>query len=399
MKILDRRATEAAAEVQEANARSVTRALVVDDDPDINRLVVMRLKTRGFTVESAVNGQEALDTISDRPPALQPDLIFTDVSMPVMGGLDLLAHIRQMDLDVAVIMMTAFGSEGVAIDALRRGADDYLRKPFERDEFQAVLERTVAHLELRRQNTALRLQLDERRRQLEAELARAGKVQLELLPHDMPHLPGFDLAAACVPAREVGGDFYDWQLPDDGILRLTLGDVMGKGMPAALVMATARAALRAVASEAKPEVAVQRAAEALEPDLDRSSSFLTLFRAHLDPPSGTLRYVDAGHGLAFLRRSDGSVEELQPRGIPLGVLPGTSREAGSVVLHPGDWLVLYSDGLPDSRPDSDIGNRTLADVLSGSHTAKEAVSRLLSVADTSSALPDDLTVIALYCRE
>ncbi|HET7768000.1 MAG TPA: response regulator [Chloroflexota bacterium] len=108
-------------------------------------------------------------------PADLPDLLFLDVSMPTMGGLDVLARVRAQRLDAAVIIVTAHGSEGVAIDAMRRGADDYLRKPFTRDEFLGVLERTVSRLDLRRQNAALRGQLDERRRQLEAELARAAQ--------------------------------------------------------------------------------------------------------------------------------------------------------------------------------------------------------------------------------
>jgi serine phosphatase RsbU (regulator of sigma subunit) len=99
------------------------------------------------------------------------------------------------------------------VRALWRGADDYLRKPFEAAELRAVLDRAVERLELSRQNAALRRQLDDERRRLEAELAQAARVQAELLARTPPRLAGFELAARCLPAREVGGDFYDWQQP------------------------------------------------------------------------------------------------------------------------------------------------------------------------------------------
>ncbi len=186
---------------------------------------------------------------------------------------------------MAMIMMTAYGTEDVAVEALRRGADDYLRKPLESSELEAVLERTVERLELSRQNEELRRQLDEQRRRLESELARAAKVQADLLPSDVPEIPGFEFAARCVPARDVGGDYYSWIEPGPGVLAFTLGDVMGKGMPAALLMATVRAAVRAAAQLNSPAVALDLAARALGTDLERSSSFVTLFHARLDAAS------------------------------------------------------------------------------------------------------------------
>lgn len=252
----------------EAGIRLVQQILVVDDDPDINRLVRVRLTSRGFAVETATNGEEALARIAEA----RPDLIFLDVSMPGIGGLEVLDVVRTRALDLGVIMMTAFGSESVAIEALRRGADDYLRKPFDRTEFGAVLERTVRRLELSRQNAWLRAELETKHRQLAAELTRASEVQAELLPRERPEIAPFALAARCVPAREVGGDFYDWQAPQDGSLWFTLADVMGKGMPAALWMATVRTAMRAVVRDSPPATAIRYVARALEPDLAQSRS-------------------------------------------------------------------------------------------------------------------------------
>lgn len=234
---------------------------------------------------------------------------------------------------------------------------------------------------------------------LEADLARAAQVQAGLLPLDIPALPGFELAARCVPAREVGGDFYDWEAPAPGTLTLTLGDVSGKGMPAALLMATARAALRALARQSQPAATVRAAAAALEVDLQRSRSFVTLFHAQLDLAARRLQYVDAGHGLVFVRRAGGAVEQLPLRGLPIGVLPEATYQQGSLDFAPGDTLVVYSDGLPDALPELTITPAVLGERLLGAAGAREMVDRLVSLPALIGAPPDDLTVVVLRCVE
>jgi serine phosphatase RsbU (regulator of sigma subunit) len=215
----------------------------------------------------------------------------------------------------------------------------------------------------------------------------------------VPYLPGLELAARCLPAREVGGDFFDWHESAPGILTLTLGDVMGKGMPAALLMATVRAALESVAQQSPPALAVETVAAALERDLDRSASFITLFHAQIDVATRRVEFVDAGHGHVLLRRAGGCLEALEPRGLPLGVLPGPSYQKGSVILRPGDALVIYSDGLLDARPELDLTPAALADCLAGAHAASEMVDRLVALTAPSGPLPDDLTMVVVYCRD
>jgi PAS domain S-box-containing protein len=239
---------------------------------------------------------------------------------------------------------------------------------------------------------------EERRRQLEEELARAAQVQAELLPREVPALPGFELAARCLPAREVGGDFFDWHEPAPGFLTLTLGDVMGKGMSAALMMATVRAALESVARQSPPATAVETVATALERDLESSGSFITLFHAQADIATRRVDYVDAGHGHAFLHRAGGTIEALQPRGLPLGVLSEVAYQEGTAILRPGDAIVIYSDGLVDARPDLALTPAALAKQLSGAASALEIVDRLVTLVTGSEPLPDDLTVMVLRCR-
>jgi serine phosphatase RsbU (regulator of sigma subunit) len=365
-------------------AREPRVAMVVDDDPGINRLLQVRLKSQGFTVGSARNGEEAIAALRDTPP----DLMLLDVSMPGIGGLEVLEWVRAERLDTAVIMTTAFGSESVAIDALRRGADDYLRKPFEPEEFRAVVDRTTSRLFLRRQNRALRKRLD-------AELRHAAEIQAGLLPDAAPALPGYEIAARCRPARAVGGDFYDWQLRPDGALSLTLGDVMGKGMPAALLMTTVRAALRSVAVDRGPGDSVRAVERALGDDLDRSRSFVTLFHARLAPECGELAYVDAGHGLTAIHRADGRSEALPQRGLPLGIDAEDVTE-GCVTLDPGDTLLIYSDGLLDAHPDRRMTAETSLRLIRETGSIEDAADRLLAEATGEEPAEDDLTFIIIH---
>jgi serine phosphatase RsbU (regulator of sigma subunit) len=370
----------------------VPKVLVIDDDQDIHRLLRARLEARGYHVTAASSGEEGVTRLRE----LQPDLVFLDVAMSGMTGIDVLDVIRSQRLDVAVILTTAYSSEQVAIAALRHGADDYLRKPFDRGEFQAALDRTLSRLTMSRQIKQLRKELEKKQLQLAEELARAAAVQSELLPVENPPLPGFEIGARCLPAREVGGDFYDWQQLPGGVLSLTVGDVMGKGMSAALLMATVRAVIRAMVSQHGPADAVQHTATSLDGDLARSGSFVTLFHAQLNTLTSELRFVDAGHGQALLRRADGTLVPLQPFGLPLGVLSTEHYSEGVATLGAGDVLVIYSDGLSEARPELFRDQETLAAQISRSETAGETAQRLVDLATAQGGqLPDDLTVVVV----
>ena len=380
------------ADVAATGEEQVPKVLVIDDDQEIHRLLRARLEARGYHVTAASSGEEGVTKLREA----NPDLVFLDVAMSGMTGIDVLDVIRSQRLDVAVILTTAYSSEQVAIAALRHGADDYLRKPFDRGEFQAALDRTLSRLTMSRQIKHLRKELEKKQVQLAEELARAAAVQSELLPIENPPLPGFEVGARCLPAREVGGDFYDWQQLPGGVLSLTVGDVMGKGMSAALLMATVRAVIRAMVSQHGPADAVQHTATSLDGDLARSGSFVTLFHAQLNTLTSELRYIDAGHGQALLRRADGTLEPLQPFGLPLGVLSTERYTEGVVTLGPGDVLVIYSDGLSEARPELFRDQHTLASQILTDETAGVTAQRLVDLATaTGGQLPDDLTVVVV----
>jgi serine phosphatase RsbU (regulator of sigma subunit) len=244
-------------------------------------------------------------------------------------------------------------------------------------------------------------QLNLMRQSIEQELRMARHIQQALLPKDLPQLDGWEVTAYYRPAREVGGDFYDFLELEDGRLGLIVGDATGKGMPAALVMATARSMLRAVsqASDSPGEV-LQRANDALFTDIP-PNMFVTCLYTILDPESGRLRYANAGHDLPY-RRYGGDAEELRARGMPLGLMPGMGYEEKEIVLGKGESVLFYSDGLVEAHdPHYEMFGFPRLRALVGEHSSADGslVDRLLkelySFTGEGWEQEDDITLVTL----
>jgi len=193
------------------------------------------------------------------------------------------------------------------------------------------------------------------RERIEQELRVARLIQQTLLPKEVPDLEGYKLAAYYQPAREVGGDFYDFLKLDDEHLGLVVGDVTDKGVPAAIVMATTRTMLRASAQRLdSPGEVLKRVNDVIVRDIP-PNMFITCLYAILNLESGLLRYANAGHDLPYRRRrrsssnNGGGAEELRATGMPLGLLPGMSYEEKEIVLARGDSVLFYSDGLVEAH--------------------------------------------------
>lgn len=325
-----------------ADTRFHARVVVADDDPAIARLMATRLRALGHEAIVVHDGAEAILAVEREAP----DLLLCDIAMPIKDGNEVLADLRAKGVDVAIIMATAFGSEYVAVKAMRLGADDYLGKPFDGAEFDAVVSRTLESHRLRRENARLQSELNAKRVQLEREFARAAEVQQLLFPSAPPVIPGWQISGKCTPALEVGGDFYDWQAHGDGSLSFTIADVMGKGLAASLFMATVRAGLRALGDTLPVAETVAALESALQPDFDRSGVFVTMVHGRIDLDSGTVDLVDVGHGLASVIRSDGRLHRLPLQtSLPMGIDAPHRRPVAHLSLHPGEILVLQSDGL------------------------------------------------------
>jgi PAS domain S-box-containing protein len=263
------------------------------------------------------------------------------------------------------------------------------------DALASVADEIAVGIERQLAETALG-ESEKRRLRLQTQLEFAAQMQKHLLPTVFPQLPGFEIAARCLPAYEVGGDFYDWQETRAGYFALTLGDVMGKGLAAAMLMATVRASLRAVAQAYPPAEALGHAERALRQDLSNAESFVTLFHGQLEVATRQLTYVDCGHGLVFLLRADGSVEELLPRGLPLGIMGEQRFQEGSVVFGQGDSLVLFSDGLMDAMQQTELDNESLAKQL-WARNPQEMVDRLVRITPSEALPPDDMTLVVVKC--
>jgi hypothetical protein len=227
----------------------------------------------------------------------------------------------------------------------------------------------------------------------QTEVSRATEVQNALLPKAGVELPGYEVAGTSTPSREVGGDFFDWY-PIPGGLGLTLADVMGKGMGAAIVAATVRAVVRTSAGSSGVAGTVRRAARLLDADLTGTDSFVTLFHAQLRQRDGRLRYIDAGHGLTLIVRADGRAEHLNHKNLPLGTGFERDWKRHTLWLEEGDTLISFSDGVLDLFDGSLASLDEVADIVRYTGTAADAVSVLTLMAENDDG-SDDVVVFAV----
>src|ERR687894_709721 len=245
--------------------------------------------------------------------------------------------------------------------------------------------------------------LDQERRErerLEQELEVARRIQQASLPKEMPQLEEWQITPYYQPAREVGGDFYDFLELADGRLGVVVGDATGKGVPAALMMASTRSTLRAVAQTCEsPGDALRRVNDPLATDIP-SNMFVTCFYAILDPKSGSLSYANAGHDLPYLHRN-GEAEELRARGMPLGLMAGMSYEGGEVSLGEGGCVLFYSDGLVEAHdPQGEMFGFPKLRALVAEHGEKRLLGNLLleelySFVGEGWEQEDDITLLTL----
>lgn len=224
------------------------------------------------------------------------------------------------------------------------------------------------------------------------EFSQAAAVQRQLSPRTAVDVPGYDVAGMCVAARAVGGDFFDWTVVDDH-LQVTLADVMGKGMGAALVAAGVRAVLRG-ASQYPLGEALERSAISLEGDLQETGSFVTAFIARIDLRTGELAYADAGHGLAVIFQTDGGFRRLRTGGMPIGVLADDAWEVRHTVLEPGETLFLVSDGMLDYFPDPWTAVDTAQQACASSSSAHDFLDQVREVASCQRH-EDDITAVVV----
>jgi serine phosphatase RsbU (regulator of sigma subunit)/predicted ester cyclase len=240
------------------------------------------------------------------------------------------------------------------------------------------------------------------RERIEQELQVARRIQQASLPEEVPTLKGWEISPFYRPAREVGGDFYDFHLLPEGRLGLVVGDATGKGVPAALVMSTTCGMLQVTAQaleSSSPGEVLERVNEALLSRIP-ANMFVTCFYAILEPKSGQLAYANAGHDLPYLHRG-GEAEELRARGMPLGLMPGMGYEEGELTVGEGYGVLFYSDGLVEAHdPEGEMFGFPRLGALVAEHGEGEALveylmDELYSFVGDGWEQEDDITLVAL----
>lgn len=228
----------------------------------------------------------------------------------------------------------------------------------------------------------------------DADGAQAREVQRRLLPRREVVVPGYEVAGQCRPARNVGGDYFDWQELPDGTIQVVVADVMGKGLKAAVVAAGVRSVIRGASRFNHLAQSIGRVGQDMEEDLTDTSTFVTLFAARLTPETGAVEYVDAGHGLALVIQAEGTVRRLASKDLPLGTLPGDTWTSHHDRLDPGDTLLVVSDGILDLFLDTWSAVRAAVSLSKDVRDAREMVEAITSIGG-SGTLDDDITAVVI----
>lgn len=308
--------------------RALAHILICDDQPDVVSALHFLLKGAGHKTVLTNSPKSALEAMEASPLDLVlTDMNFTRDTTSGHEGLELVERIRRRRDAPAVVVMTAWGDVDLAVQAMRRGAVDFVQKPWDNTRLLATVERCVA---------------DARSSRNEMEIARS--VQQKLLPERVLELPGLHAEARFEPAKEVGGDYYDFFPLGGGALGFVLADVSGKGVPAALLMANLQALFRAQdpALLAQPAKLLERV-NRLFHEATETARFATVFYGVVRP--GELRWANCGHPAATVRRSNGLSEECGPTATVLGMFPQLVVEEGVLPLASGDSLYVCSDGI------------------------------------------------------
>jgi sigma-B regulation protein RsbU (phosphoserine phosphatase) len=364
----------------------IQRILVVDDQPDVREALRLLLKGAGYAIETVRAPDDALAAAAYG----DYDLIIVDMNYTwdtTSGeeGLRLVDQLRAQRRDVPIIAMTGWSTIELAVEAMQRGACDFIPKPWDNGRFLSVVQK---HL-----NAGL-----EPSGQLDAELAIARKVQRKLLPQ--PHFSayGLDCECASLPAGEIGGDLYDFFEIDAGTMAFLLGDVSGKGIGAALLMANLQATLRGQQDLARYPSRLMERVNYLFFESTRPEHFATLFYGVYEASTRTIRYVSCGHPSAVLLRANGNVELLDASATVLGAFKDRGFEERSVAMQTGDRLVLFSDGFSEANmeamteEESDVWAVDTIVSLGASHESGLA-GAVASMAASGGKQADDITVM------
>jgi phosphoserine phosphatase RsbU/P len=343
---------------------SAPRTLIADDQPDVLEALHLLLKREGYQIEAVNSPKAVLERLHNREyDVLLMDLNYALDTTSGQEGLDLLARVQKLDNTLPVIVMTAWGSIRLAVEAMRRGAADFVEKPWDNSKLLSTLRAQVETRSVRRGGASRE----------SGEIEEASVTQRGLLPRSIPDFPGFAISAAWRPAGAVSGDYLDVLRLDSNHLALCVGDVIGKGVAAALLMSNVQAAVHALAGEMLPTGELCGRINRIVAGNLGSGKFITFFYGVLDGASRRFSYTNAGHCEPILVRRTGECVRVDHGGVVLGVFPDWSYYEQHVDLEPGDRLVLFTDGITEiaNADAEEFGEERLMDVLR-THRALDA---------------------------
>ena len=368
------------------------RILVADDQPDLIDALRLLLKAEGFLLDGVNSPEAALSAVQTHPfDLVLMDLNYTSDTTSGREGIDLLSRIQAVDNSLPVVVMTGWGSVDLAVEAMRRGVRDFVQKPWDNQALLALLRHEVA------------LGRERRREALDAqrEIEEARRIQRKLLPSIIPDVDGLEVATSWQPAAGVGGDCFDAIGFGRNRLALSIADVVGKGIPAALLMSNLQAAVRAFATEAAQPCELCQQTNRILCGHIAEGKFVSFFYCVADADLGVMTYTNAGHCPPILVRAGGSVERLTEGGAVLGVFLDRPYDQQHLKFGRGDRLVLYTDGITEARDgcDEEFGEDRLVSlaVAHRSCSAPALQARLVDAVSTFTGgrFQDDATLIVV----
>lgn len=381
------------------------KILSVDDEMDLELLLTQyfrrKIRKGEYEFVFAHNGLEALTMMLKHPDI---EIILSDINMPEMDGLTLLAKINEMrNPALRVIMVSAYGDMGNIRQAMNNGAFDFATKPIDLDDLSVTIEKAIEQINYVHQMQQEHSQLES----LKGDLAVAGEIQQAILPRMFPPFPEdadkIDIAASMTPAKDVGGDFYDFFRIDEDRIGFVIADVSGKGIPAAIFMAVSRTLIRATGIRGGSPAECITYSNRLLSNESVDSMFVTVFYAIFNLKTGEVTYCNAGHNPPYLLKRNGNVEPLPMTGDTIvGALDGLIYHDQTLLLEHGESLVLYTDGVTEAINNSfeEFGDQRLKDTLEevtmlNCQQMVEAIKADVANFADGAEQSDDITVLAL----
>ena len=330
------------------DSREDKRTILVVDDAPVNISLLSNILSSDYRVKAATSGEKAIEIAQKEP---QPDLILLDIVMPGMSGYDVCEQLKKDSATAAipVIFITAKTTTKDEQRGFELGAVDYITKPISpaivkaRVQTQLALKKNIENLQ-----DAYAV-IEKQKDRMQQELTVGRDIQLAMVPKEFPVSDDYSLHAVLEPCREVGGDFYDAFIIDEEHICFSVGDVSGKGVPAALFMAMAKTLIK---SRASSDLSTASIVTHVNDELSKNNEgclFVTLYVCIFNVRTGELLTTNAGHNPPFLKHADSTITTLSKRdGMVVAAMEGVAYTENRLQLHKGDTLLLYTDGITEA---------------------------------------------------